>query len=221
MENNIENLIFDLDGTIIETIHCITKTINITLKHFNVPYEYNEENVKSFIGYGAKECFRRAFKADKISEEMYEEIFKFYIPLQIKVHFEEAKPFPGLIEMLDELKRNNKKLFVVTNKPHAVAYPLIEKCFGKDYFIDVIGVSDNVIPKPHPSMVDIIVNKYNLDRSKSVYIGDSIIDLQTAQNSSMKSAIVMFGYGLYNELPIEEADYLINDVKDYKIFMKE
>lgn len=216
----IKNFIFDLDGTIIDTIDCITSSINLSMEHFSYPYRYTKEEVKHFIGFGAREFLRRAFNDNNLSEEFIDHFFEFYIPLQQKLHFESAEAFKGLKEVLKELKDNDKKLFVVTNKPAPVAIPLVKKIFGDDFFIDVIGVDKTVIPKPDPYMVNIIMNKYNLKASESVYVGDSITDLRTAQNTSMRSIITLYGYGLYDEFPLDEATYLIKDVNEFKQFIK-
>lgn len=218
MEQKIKNLIFDLDGTIIDTLDCIVDSINISMEHFSYPYKYNREDVKHFIGYGAREFIRRALKNKDLSEEYIDYFFEFYIPLQRKLHFEKAEAFKGLKEILQELKDNGMKLFVVTNKPAPVAIPLVKKIYGDDFFIDIIGVDKSVTPKPDPYMVNIIMNKYNLKADETCYVGDSIIDLRTAQNTSMRSIITLYGYGLYDEFPLNEATYLIKDVNDFKQF---
>jgi phosphoglycolate phosphatase len=200
--------IFDLDGTLADTIDDITSAVNHVMEHYGFPM-VTSDRVKYMVGDGIKELMTRAFPEDKredpvlLSEALL--IFKDYY----NVHFcDYTVPYDGIIAMLDELKRNGVRLSVVTNKNEEAVGLIIEKLFA-GYFDIVIGNSDRVKQKPDPSSVLYIIEKTGATPQETYYIGDAYTDIYTAKNAGVKGIGVLWGFRTYSELHDAGADYIV------------
>lgn len=184
-------IVFDLDGTLINTLYGIREALNETLKELNIPLNYSLEETKTFIGNGAKVLFTKALKRDYSSEE-----FDLFLENYEKDQYI-SPVFPHVIETLKELKNRGYLLFCNSNKPDSILQKLMVNKFAKDIdlFTDIIGDSTKFNRKPSPDYVNYIVEKFDLTKEGSYYVGDSVVDLNTAKNSDLKSVIVSYGYG--------------------------
>ena len=201
--------IFDLDGTLIDTLEGIKEALNETLKELNIPINYSKDEVKTFIGGGVKRLFLLALKRPYKEEEL-----KLMLENYHKYQFI-SKPFPNVMDTLEHLKNNGIKLFIFSNKPNQLLIELIDYVFPKDLFIEVKGSSDEFKNKPDPEYINYLINKYNLKINDGFYVGDSEYDYLTAINSSLKSIIYLHGYGDYEKIKHEKNIYkFINDFKE-------
>ncbi len=220
--NKYKHLIFDLDGTVADTLEGITSSLNLTLKHLNYPFNYTEEETKSFIGKGSPHLLKMATKRNHITEEDISNIFDFYIPCQAEEQLKYAKIFPGLYDVLVELKNNDYKLYIATNKPVQLAKTLLDKLYGVNFFVEIIAQDEKIKKKPDSMVVDIIVNKYKLDRNECIYIGDCDVDILTAINSHIDSVLVTYGYGFYDKKYPQQPSYIASSPNELKkIFLDE
>ena len=184
-------IVFDLDGTLINTLYGIREALNETLKELNIPSTYSLDETKTFIGNGAKVLFAKALKRDFSAEE-----FNLFLKNYEKDQY--ISPFfPNVIETLKELKNRGYRLFCNSNKPDSILQKLMANKFGEsiNLFDNIIGDSTKFNRKPSPDYVNYIVEKFDLTKDGSYYVGDSVVDLNTAKNSSLKSIIVSYGYG--------------------------
>lgn len=133
-----ETIIFDLDGTLLDTLLDINDAINDTLKQMNLPYKSSEENARNFIGMGVHVLIDRVFDYYKINENLKDEFFKLYIVNYSKHVNIKTKPFDGVINTLTELKKEGFKLGVISNKPNNDVKRCLDDYF-KDIFDFVIG----------------------------------------------------------------------------------
>lgn len=203
--------IFDLDGTLVDTLEGIQVALNETLKELNIPINYSKDDVKTFIGGGVKRLFLLALKRQYKEEELSLMLENYH-----KYQFI-SKPFPDVLDTLEYLKKNKIKLFIFSNKPNQLLIELVNYIFPKDLFIEIKGSSDEFKNKPDPEYVNYLINKYELNRNNGYYIGDSEYDYLLAENSNLKSIIYLKGYGDYINLKNNKNIYkFINDFSELK-----
>ena len=201
-------VVFDLDGTLINTLEGITVSVNHALKALNVPYQYEEKEVKTFIGRGARRLFRLALKRE-FSEEEYELYLKYYKEDQIV-----SSVYEGVEETLKTLEENGIKLLIYSNKPNEVSQPLIKAKLGNINFLHIQGQDPQYPPKPDVTLLLELLKKYNLIDKKGLYVGDSIVDIETAKNANLENCILTYGYGDKKEIEEGSPTYKINKFED-------
>jgi phosphoglycolate phosphatase len=191
--------IFDLDGTLLDTLTAISYTGNLTFQEFGMePFE--KEEYKYFVGDGAGNLVARAMKKRGIPEEQYEEILDRYQENFAKHCMYQVHPYEGIPELLSSLKEAGVKIAVLSNKPHERTIENIETMFGKGYFDHIQGEQKEVRRKPDPSGVFQIMNRFGLSREDCLYIGDTNTDMQTGKNAGLSTVGVTWGFRPEEEL---------------------
>lgn len=212
-----KHLIFDLDGTIVDTLPCIIDAINYTLKYFKKPYHYQLKDGPSLIGYGTPYLVKKAFKDENCD---LKKIVDVYLPIQLKTHLKSAKAFPGMISTLRELKKRGYHLYIATNKPIEVGPDTIKKIYGNKLFTDACYQTFDTPKKPNPYVINEIIKNNKLKRKECLYIGDGEVDLITAKNAKIDSMLVKYGYGRYGEFNEKKAKFVINNPKELLKYLK-
>lgn len=208
-----QTFIFDLDGTLLQTLPDIRLAINEALKRCGYDYAFSLKEARALIGNGADMLVKRALKEKGDDIEAFAQLKAAYMPLYRDYQNLHAKPFNGMKEVLTFLKERGLQLFVATNKPNALAKFIVEDHFGKGLFTAIEGHEEGEPVKPDPLIVNRFVEKYGIDKSKTLFIGDSYVDVDTAQNAGVKSCLVTWGYGFYKKALLERADYVISKPK--------
>lgn len=205
-------LIFDLDGTLINTIGDISDAINEALKRIGLPLHYEVGEVTFMVGNGADTLMHRALgKYD--NEGNFTALSKEYPPLYKDYQNRNSHPYEGMKETLIELKNQGIHLFVCTNKPNELAQIIIPKEFGDGLFDEVYGHKVGEPVKPDPHIVNHFLNSSGIGKKEAVFVGDSLPDLQTARNAGIKVIMCTYGYGKYTDEFLKECDYIINEPK--------
>ncbi len=189
MEKN--TLIFDLDGTLLNTLEDLHISFNYAIMQFGYP-ERTIEEITSFVGNGIKKAIERALPHPVKEEELNQiiNIFKEYYKEHMLEH---TKPYNGIIQMLQDLKSNKCKIGVVSNKFDDAVKRLCKSYFGS--LIDIaIGEGYGIKKKPNPKGVIKAIEKLNSTLEKSLYIGDSEVDIQTALNAGIPCISVLWGF---------------------------
>jgi phosphoglycolate phosphatase len=201
-------VIFDLDGTLADTIGDIAEAANYALDTLHCPPHTTEE-YKYFVGDGIKELIERALPEDLREDEEKKTAclneFKHFYQKNYCVH---TKPYDGIFETLDYLKRNGIIMSVVTNKNEEAVKLIVAKLF-KGYFETVIGNSDRIKQKPDPESVMNIMKTHDLAPDEVLFVGDSYTDIRTAKNAGIKGVGVLWGFRTRSELEDEGAAYII------------
>ena len=213
-----KHLFFDLDGTLLETIEDITIAINEALEKNGLFHEYSTADVTRFIGDGADMLVRRAMKEKADDKELFAAVKKEYMPLYKKYQNDHAHPFDGLVDALKDLKSSGKKLYVVTNKPHALADFIVKDHFG-DLFLRIEGHQEGAPVKPDPYLVNKVIEEEGIKKEECLYVGDSKVDIETAKNAGMPCCLVTWGYGIYDEKTVQKADYCIKNPVNLRDFI--
>lgn len=184
-------VIFDLDGTLLDSLNDILYVLNNTLTHFGLP-QITRMQAQSYIGNGARELVRLAIGAE--NADRLDEILSYYKEQYAKSDNSLAALFDGEDEVLTALKEKGVKLAILTNKPHAAATKSNSIFFEKYAFGCVYGQKDGAPLKPDPKAVYEILEKLGVKKEECVIVGDGEADVLTAKNSGLDCISVLWGY---------------------------
>lgn len=190
---NKRAVIFDLDGTLLDTLEDLKDALNHTLQTFGYPQRTLAE-VRRFVGNGIPNLIERATSPDAPIREMLDVFLPYY-----QVHnMDKTKPYPGITELLDRLKARGLSMAVVSNKVHAATQALCGRFFPQ---VDVVvGSQPGLANKPAPDMVRAAMERLGAEAAETVYVGDSEVDLATAQNAGLDCICVTWGFRDKDEL---------------------
>lgn len=187
----IKNVVFDMDGTILNTIDDLANSVNFALGQCGYPQRSMDE-VLSFVGNGVKKLMERALPG-AIEKEQFDKCFEIFMA-HYNIHKNDnTAPYDGIIELMAKLKQKNIKMSVVSNKFDKGVKELANNLFG-GYLPVAIGESEKVQPKPNPSGVWLALELMGAKKEESVYIGDSEVDFETAKNSGLTFIAVTWGF---------------------------
>lgn len=202
--------IFDLDGTIINTLPSLKKTVDETLKAFGLG-PIDEAHIKIFVGDGYKALVERALKyCGDESLAHYEEALEVYTEQFKEYCLYRMKPYDGMPELLNFLKEQGIKIAVVTNKPHERAVECVELVYGKGFFDKVTGEGKGMRCKPDPEGALMTAGVLGLKPSECLYLGDTNTDMRTGINAGMDTAGVTWGFRDRAELEAFHPKYIVN-----------
>ncbi|MGJ8658019.1 MAG: HAD family hydrolase [Akkermansiaceae bacterium] len=206
------NLIFDLDGTLINSLPGIAQSLNSALEQNHLP-THSLEAIREFIGNGSRTlCERAATSADQATVDKIEASFK--------VHYQElwksgTEIYPGIQELLDDLSKTHQ-LSVLSNKPHGFTTEIVTQLFPENTFHTVLGQREGIEKKPDPKGIYEVLELSSQTDQKSFLIGDSVVDLQTARNASIGSIAVTWGFEDLEELQTESPNHVVHSVSELK-----
>jgi HAD superfamily hydrolase (TIGR01549 family) len=185
-------VIFDLDGTLLDTIEDLGNAVNYILERHGMP-QYTVEQYRKMVGHGIRNLIRKAFSPmdldDAFLETCVAEFKEFYL-----AHIDEhTRPFPGIVALLDDLYAHGVKLAVVSNKVQEGTERLIHEFFPDIVFVAIFGNRVGYPMKPAPEIVASVLAKAGCAPSDAVMVGDSNTDMQTAANGSIDGIAVSWG----------------------------
>lgn len=186
-------VIFDLDGTLLNTIADLAAAANHALTALGFPRRGEEECIR-FVGNGVTKLLERALpdgaKTPENVERMREEFFKYY-----DEHlWDKTTVYPGITELLEALQTQGALLAVASNKYQSATERLVKHFFPQIHFLDVLGQRDGVPVKPDPDIVHEILLSAGVKKEDVLYVGDSDVDMQTAQNAGVRVCAVTWGF---------------------------
>lgn len=203
-------VIFDLDGTLADTIASITYCGNLALSRFGLP-SFGEEDYKHFVGDGAAMLIRRALLAAGDERlEHFDEVYETYLEIFAKDCMYQVKPYEGICALLEELKRLSVRIAVLSNKPDRDSLRVVEALFGKGYFDFVQGQREDIPRKPDPAGVYRIMEAFGLPAGDFLYVGDSGVDMKTGRAAGIFTVGVLWGFRDRKELVENGADAVIS-----------
>ena len=201
-----KGVIFDLDGTILDTIHDLGNSVNSTLEKYGQPIHPYEEYKKK-IGRGFKDLIKRSFP-EMTEEIILEQALKDFLEIYDRSYMNDTRPYDGIYEVLKVLLVNNIKIGVNSNKRDDYTNKLVEKFFSDIDFFGIFGERNNIPKKPAPDSALEIAGLMNLNPDEILYIGDSKTDILTGHNAGMRSAGVLWGFRDREEFEKNNADYI-------------
>ena len=213
--------IFDLDGTLTDTLESLTFSVNATLQELGLP-TITSEQCKYFVGDGARKLIERALIASgdenltliEQGMEVYGRVFKEYCTYHVA-------PYEGIVELLQELKNRGMRLAVLSNKPHIQTRDVVATYFAQGMFAFVQGQQEGVPRKPDPTAALMLAEEMGVSPEECMYIGDSDVDMQTGNAAGMDSVGVTWGFRTRQILEAHGAKYIIDQPKELISIMNE
>lgn len=199
-------VIFDLDGTLINSLGDLAASGNELLEKYHL-LPHTEDEYRYFVGNGSKKLVERIFPS--LKDEKIEMLLKEYKDIYRKNVLARTKPYPDIDKLLQRLEESQIPSAVCTNKPEDLAKLLLAKLLPHNKFSFIIG-DNGVFPrKPNPKAVLHIAYKWQIKPQNIAYVGDSMVDMQTAKNAKMLPVGVLWGFRLKEELLEHGAKYLL------------
>lgn len=203
-----KTVIFDLDGTLLDSIEDIASSMNKVLESLQLP-THKIEDYKHFVGGGVDILVENAL-SNQSKEIKYEVIKRFKIEYDGKLH-SKTLPYDGIYELLDELKKLDINLAVLSNKPHEFTVSYVNHFFKNYNFKEIHGQKKDVPKKPDPKAALDIVKCLDSSCENTYFIGDTKIDMQTAKSANMTAIGVLWGFRDEKELRDFGADFIVSN----------
>ncbi len=201
--------IFDLDGTLVNSIEDLANAYNAALKKYHLA-TFPIIDYYHFVGNGVDKLIHTIIK-DR--QDLFDEVKNAFYEYYEDHCFEQTRPYPGIIEMLDFLKEEGCLLAVVSNKPDRFVSKIIKAIFD-DRFDSVSGKKEGIAVKPCPELVLRVMQQYHVSAENTYYIGDSDVDIETAKNAGVSSVGVAWGFRGEKELSEAKAQYIVKEAND-------
>ena len=206
-------VIFDLDGTLLNTIDDLAMSTNHALRLFGYP-EHSLAEYRFFVGNGITTLIERALPEEARQKNLIYQLRKAFIASYQLHKTDLTQPYPGIPELLTHLNDQGITLAVASNKYHQGTIELIRHFFGEKLFSVVLGQRENIPVKPDPAIVYEILSQTDTSPAETLYVGDSGVDMQTARNSHLTSIGVSWGFRSRKELKENGADYIVDSPEE-------
>ncbi len=197
-------VIFDLDGTLLDTIEDLANSVNFALEKHGFP-KHEVETYRRFVGNGVTKLIERALPEDSKDGETIERVRKDFIVHYVPHSEECTRPYPGIPEMLKQLHQQGIQLAVASNKVHVATERVVKHFFSDIPFSVILGQRDGFPVKPDPLILNSILEQTSIPKEKVLYVGDSGVDVQTALNAEVLFVAVLWGFRPKEELEAKGA----------------
>jgi len=212
-------VIFDLDGTLLNTLIDLQESVNGVLARYNFPTHHIDE-YKYFLGNGIEVLTRKAFP-----KEINQADFDIYLR-EVKHEYStrqtsKTRAYEGINELLKELNKQGIKIAILSNKPNEFARPTVEHFFGDISFEVVFGARQEVARKPSAEAVSEILEIFDLNKEDCFFVGDSETDMQTGVNAGIQAVGVSWGFRTVDEMQANGASYIIDKPEELLELIKQ
>lgn len=216
--SSLKAIIFDLDGTVLDTIADLAGAVNAALCKNGFP-ERKHSEIMSFVGNGTRKLIERALPEDNQDPQTVERVHADFSQHYAEHFADETKPYPGIPELLKKLKKSGYKLAVSSNKPDRFTKELIE-IFFPDIFDIVVGSSEVTPRKPDPTGEYSILARFGISPFEAIHVGDSDTDVKTAHNAGVMCLACTWGYRSKQTLMAADADFIVEKVSEMEKFFE-
>lgn len=207
----IKLVIFDLDGTLLNSVTDLGNSCNYILKKYGYPV-HPLESYKYFVGNGVGKLVERALPEDKRDPEYVEKIRIEFVEYYSKHASEATAPYYHITDLLASLEKANILIAVASNKFESGTKSLVAQYFSDFKWAAIYGQREGIPPKPDPRIIEDILDDLQItDKTEVLYLGDTATDMQTCKNAGITSIGVSWGFRTIKELQDNEAEYIIND----------
>lgn len=204
----IKAVLFDLDGTLVNSLEDLAVSANFALQMYGYP-THETEKYKYFIGNGLLNLVEKTLPEENRNKDTINKLFQTVWKYYSENYVVNTVAYDGIKELLTELKQKGYKLAVVTNKPHEMALNVVKALLG-DVFDIVCGKLENYPPKPDPTLTLKVIDELGVKPEECVFVGDSGMDAANAVNSGCLGIGVLWGFRTEEELRSNGADYIVN-----------
>lgn len=208
-----KSIIFDLDGTLVDTLEDIYRAVNHALEDFHFPVHEKDAYLMK-IGRGWRNLCIQALPPESRNDETIQSIFETSYKYYEESPAAFSRPYQGILEVLVELQRAKIKMAILTNKPDPLAEKIVTELFPANTFSLVFGEREGVPRKPDPSAVWEILLELDSDPKHTVFIGDSEVDIETAKAAGCHAVGVTWGFRDRSVLEKADAERIISNPRD-------
>jgi len=217
MKKNKKLLIFDLDGTLIDSVPDLANSVNYTLEQLNMK-SYKEDTIRQWVGNGASTLVKRALSGDidislDLDEELFNKALEIFLDYYSKHSCDNTIMYNNVKDTLESLKNKGYILTIVTNKPYDFIKPILKSLGIEDLFSYYIGADSLSVKKPNPEPLLHICKKFGISIEQSVMIGDSKNDILAANSANIESIGVTYGYNYDEDISVYKPTLIIDDFK--------
>jgi phosphoglycolate phosphatase len=213
-------LIFDLDGTLIDSKSDLANSVNAARAHLGLR-PLNLAVISTCVGYGAPVLIRRAL-AGEASESEIAQALEFFLDYYSRHALDSTRFYPGVKESLERLQGRGKRLAILSNKPVAISRMVIEGLRAAELFFKIYGGDSFAAKKPDPAGIDLLMREAGVARNATMMVGDSVIDVETGRNAGVRVCGVRFGFltGTFDRLPPDLLVDRMEDLADWVLNLK-
>jgi phosphoglycolate phosphatase len=204
-----ELAIFDLDGTLIDSIGDLADAMNAVLRGLGHP-THSRQSYQYFVGDGIEMLVRRALPPEVVDGTDIPEVVSAMRQEYSGRWLATTRPFPGIPELLVHLRSRGIRAAVLSNKPDFATKAIVDELFEEEAFDLIRGALDNVPLKPDPTAALEIISEFGVEAERSVFVGDTSIDIKTGRNAGMRTIGVTWGFRGADELLEAGADHIID-----------
>lgn len=212
-------VIFDLDGTLLNTIDDLAISTNYALRQFGFP-EHAFTEYPYFVGNGITKLIERALPPDRHDETTVNRLKQEFVKYYQQHKTDLTRPYRGIPSVLEVLNEKGILMAVASNKYHQGTDELIRHYFGSSLFKVIAGQKDGIPPKPDPAVIHFILSKTGISPADALYVGDSGVDMQTAAHSGVTSVGVTWGFRPRRELEENGANHIAERPYDILNFIQ-
>ena len=212
-------VIFDLDGTLLNTIADLANSTNYALKVLGYPI-HEPDKYNFMVGNGINKLFERALPDGEKTEENVLRVRQEFVPYYDQHNADKSRPYPGVTELLETLQTAGMQLAVASNKYQAATEKLIAHYFPNIKFTAVFGQREGIPVKPDPIIVKEILQIAKVQEEETLYVGDSGVDMQTAINAGVTSCGVTWGFRPRTELESFHPDHIVDNAEEIKLLCR-
>lgn len=207
----VRALIFDLDGTLIDSKRDLIHSVNAMLEEM-AREELAEETISGYIGHGAPQLVARALGSNATEDERARAL-QFFLAYYEEHKLDSTCAYPGVAETLAKLHRKNLPMAVLTNKPVRISVRILDALGLTKYFLAIYGGNSFETKKPDPLGANTILGEFGAPPREAMVVGDSEVDVQTARNAGTLAAAVNYGFGVHDRTRYP-ADVYLDDIAD-------
>jgi phosphoglycolate phosphatase len=204
----IKGMIFDLDGTLLDTIEDLRDSVNLAMDRFGYA-RYTSADIKQKIGDGMKVLIQRCLD-EEASEALVDEVIQVFLQDYNRRQFDKTAPYDGILDMLFTLNAKGIQVGVISNKQNANTQSIVAHYFKEIAFTFVSGEIQGIDRKPDPTLTLRCVDAMKLKSDEILYVGDTKVDMLTGHNAGLKTVGVTWGFRDRQELIDHSADFLVD-----------
>ncbi len=205
----IKAVVYDLDGTLLDTLGTIAGYGNTAMKKFGLS-EFDTDSYRYFVGNGAKTLIKRMLEAGNIdADEYFDKVYEYYTSIYDADPISDTKPYDGIPELTDELRTLGIKQAILSNKPD-FATKGVAKRFFDGMFDRVYGGREGIELKPHPGALLSVLDELEVKPDECVFVGDTYVDIRTGKSAGAHTIGVLWGFRDREELEREGAEYIVS-----------
>lgn len=210
----MKTVIFDLDGTLLNTIDTITFYANKALEKFGFR-TFKADDYKYFVGNGAVKLIERALEAaGGYTKEEFDKVFTYYNEIYNADSLYLTRPYDGIIDMLKKLKANGVKTGIISNKPDFAAVDVVKKVIGEELIDICHGGRDSFPLKPDPASTLDILSELSGEKEISAFVGDTSVDIATGKAAGLHTIGVKWGFRTEKELKEAGAEFIVDSADE-------